>query len=390
MTTFREALSDGVTNGICEILETGRNYFDWVQDIGVPGQGIARIPTDLAYRYLCNREPPALPAPPFIGGQCPVLYSVQVKWDYHINDNPAERSLTDNFQALGPIRGVIHRIEGPNVICKVLGAITASNPSGEYQCFESLGLAAFPGYALRSIRILSVARIDGQPDICGNPAPVPEPPDENYRQRDINITYQDNSQTNIDLTGNFTFGSPTINLRGELTIPVRIDIGDINIPIKGELNINNPEITLDFRNINYGPSSQPNPDNYRSPDDTPPNPPDVPDDVIPPSPDDPEDESRRVIRGVIVTTTEIPEDFGVIFQDLNPDIYIPNLGYINFQIAVGPVTAWTVDLPVKNLRCFIPCEWEGGAISVRGTPRSGVVWILSEVYATEDEVNYAT
>lgn len=390
MNTFREVLTDGIRNGICEVLETGRNYFDWVQDIGVPGQGIARIPTDVAYRYLCNREPPAFPPPPFTSGQCPTLYAVRtvgIARSPQFGELPFDGTIGN---ILGPISNItVGVIPQGSVVLTVTGQPRQTVPDGVYR-YELISGTPGTGLQVESYQIFGPNRQDGQPDNCGSPSPVPEPPDENYRQRDINITYQDNSETNIDLSGSFTFGSPTINLRGELVIPVRIDIGDINIPIKGELNINNPQLNLDFRNINYGPSAQPNPDNYRSPDDTPPNPPDVPDDVLPPSPNDPEDEPRRVIRGVIVTTTETPEDFGVVFQDDNPDIYIPNLGYVNFQIAVGPTTAWTVDLPVKNLRCFIPCEWEGGAIAVRGTPRSGVTWILSEVYATEDEVKFST
>jgi len=99
--------------------------------------------------------------------------------------------------------------------------------------------------------------------------------------------------------------------------------------------------------------------------------PDVPDDVptpiTPPSPIVPEPETRQLLRGVIVTVTNIPDDFGLIFQEGNPDIYIPNLGYVNFLIATGNVLSWSVDLAVKNRRCFIPCPWEGGALRVEGT-----------------------
>jgi len=80
----------------------------------------------------------------------------------------------------------------------------------------------------------------------------------------------------------------------------------------------------------------------------------------------------------------------LIFQEGNPDIYIPNLGYVNFLIATGNVLSWSVDLAVKKRAVSSHARGKGGALRVEGTPRSGVTWQLSPVYAlTDDSVTYS-
>lgn len=93
-----------------------------------------------------------------------------------------------------------------------------------------------------------------------------------------------------------------------------------------------------------------------------------------------------MIIGVLVTTTEINAGTSLtqIFQEeANPDVWAPNLGYVNFLIRVSADKyGWTVDQPVKNRRHLIPCPWPQGAVSVAGTPRPGVSWDLQPIYAT--------
>lgn len=378
MSEFRDVLTNGLRNGICTTLETAGNYFDWTEQIGVPGVPIGRIPTDIAYRMLCNREPPSLPAPPFTGGQCAYEYNVTIYRGLLKNGQPT-RGYPDFYtvKGYGPVQGLYLETLGNGDVAL---RITWASPQ------PALGVAFTAlGEKWESYYISNIARVGGGPDDCGNPPPVTPTPDPGYRTQPITINYTDNSNNPVTINANFSFTGPSINFNGDMTIPVRIDFPDVNIPIKGEFNINNTSLTLDFSNVNYGPTSQPNPDTFRSPDDTPDNPDDVPVPIIPPSPDNPQDESTTIIRGVIVTVTGVPEDFGIIFQDDNPDIYIPNLGYINFFISAGETTAWTSDIAVKNKRNYIECPYQGGALSVAGTPRSGVTWTLSPVYATEDE-----
>lgn len=379
MTSFREILTEEITEGICSILETGGNYFDWVDQYQIPGSDVGRIPIDIGYRMLCNREPPALPGPPFTGGQCTNLrYTVTVYLNAVTTTGAPKPGYPTTTVVLvyGAITGTEVRVTA-GVETMFVTSTTADVYAGNLNV---------PNEHYTEHYIVSAIPQGGVPDTCGNPPPVTPEPDPGYREQPINITYQDNSSTNINLTGNFTFAPPDINIRGELVIPVRIELGGVTIPIKGELNINNPVLNLDFTNVNYPKTTSPNPDCYDSPDDTPDVPPDVPTPVIPPDRNIPEDDTRRIIRAVIVTVTELPDGAGVIYQDDNPDIYIPNLGYVNFQVAIGPSTAWTIDLPVKNKRNLIVCPWDGGAIAVRGTPRAGVEWTLSPVYALEDEV----
>ena len=378
MPEFRDVLTSALRNTICSVLETGGNYFDWLEDLGVPGPGVGRVPTDVAYRMMCNREPPALPAPPFTGGQCAYEYNVTIYRGLLKNGQPT-RGYPDFYtvRGFGPVNGLyLETLTNGDVALRISWA--SAQPA--------LGVAfTSQGEAWVSYYISNIARVGGGPDNCGNPPPVIPTPAPNYRTQPINITYQNNTNNNVTLTGNFTFAGPTINLNGDIIVPVRLNIDGPTLNIKGEYNVNNTSLSLDFTNINYGPGTKPNPDSFRSPDDTPTVPPDVPTPVLPPSPNTPNDNSTRVIRAVIVTVTEIPDEFGVIFQDDNPDIFIPNLGFVNFQVAVGSAVALTVDLPVKNKRNLIVCPWEGGALAVRGTPRSGVEWTLSPVYAIEDD-----
>ena len=85
-------------------------------------------------------------------------------------------------------------------------------------------------------------------------------------------------------------------------------------------------------------------------------------------------------------TTVTDESRGTVIDQLDtPDIIAPNLGFIQFAIAVSNKIGWTVDIPVKNHRFFCECPWIGGAIDVRGTPRAGVEWIITPVYANEEK-----
>jgi hypothetical protein len=182
----------------------------------------------------------------------------------------------------------------------------------------------------------------------------------------------------------------------DIDIAPGVNIGGIPIvvaDVDGTLNIDLPDIgdvTIDVGGIDVNfnredgsdpPSEQPNP--RPIPDDTGTDPSDpIPD---PPSDDppteEPEEQPEEVIRAVLVTVTQPDSTSSIITQEDTPDVYVPDLGLISFRCRVSDsASGWTPDIRVKNLRCFIPCPYDGGAFEVKGTPRVGVEWTLTPVF----------
>jgi len=131
---------------------------------------------------------------------------------------------------------------------------------------------------------INVVRSNGAPDTCGDPPPIIPPPSPTYNDVDIDFTYNDNSSTAIDISGNFTFGAPTLNFNGDISVPVRIDIEGSDTVIDAKLNVNGPLLEFNFGSPNYSPSPSPSPDDYETGPGTPDVPDDVPTPITPPSP----------------------------------------------------------------------------------------------------------
>jgi len=234
--------------------------------------------------------------------------------------------------------------------------------------------------------ITNVVRVDGLPDTCGDPLPPTPTPPQPSDPIDVDVPWTDEDGNDLDITLPVIFAPIRVDINGELIVPFRVSVDPtFNVNFNGSININTGDVSINFKNINTPPKSSPNQDDYGSPDDIPDYPPEVPNSIIPipPQPDEPE--TAQVIRACIVTITDYDSNATVIFQDDNPDIYAPNLGFINFGISINNAIAWTSDIPVKNFRNFIPCPWEGGAIAVRGTPRPGVEWIITPVRLRVEE-----
>lgn len=382
MATFNEQLGESIRNGVCNALGTAGNFEDWLSQFVLGRFNPARPLLDMAYRNLCNREPPPEQEPEFEGGQCLVGYYYSVAFEYNVaasGENWFPGNAT-NYPNGNPVPGPMGNFyNDANTLYWRTG-----DPNNPVIIFSLGGSRPF-NEKIRNWTVTSLFRADGQPDNCGDPPPPVPPPIPDYNQINAPFTYIDNSGNNIDIDLNFTFGSPVINFDGDLTIPVRINIPEVNIPITGNLNINNPKFNINFGDPNYSPTPTPDGSDYDSPEDTPDPPPDVPDPVQPPDPTNPGVETVRTIKAVIVTVTDLGESNSVIAQSDNPDIYIPNLGYVQFLCQIGSRAAWTSDIPIKNRRNLVVCPWEGGAIAVRGTPRAGVDWVLSEVYAKEQQ-----
>lgn len=391
--TFNESLGESLRERFCDALGTINNFNDWFERLPFGASNLTTGIARSAYRNLCNREPPPEPEPPFAGGQCPKRYYVAIDVTYDGDGAPGVQNVSSGTIGnllWGPITSfdIVNAGSSSKLICHCRGS--GSFPSGPTTFeFYSVGYNGSNFLGIQSYNILALTPYDGSPDDCGDPPPVIPPPTPNYNTGNTTITYNDYSNNSVDVDVDFTFGGPVINVDGDLTIPVRINVEGSDIDIGGSFSVNNPEFNFNFGDQNYSPNDSSNGSDYDSPDDTPEPPPDVPNPVLPTNPSNPEVETRRTIRGAIVTVTEYPDDFGFLFQDGNPDIPLPNFGYISFFCQIGSRAAWTIDLPVKNRRNLIECPWTGGAIAVDGTPRPGVSWVISEVYElAEDTVSF--
>lgn len=383
--TFTDEVTNALRNGYCSIVGSYANFLEQnFPAFGIvpnPGLGAAR----LAQRLFCNSEPPDEPPPidpGFTGGQCVgVTYRVTCSITFPFGGSP----VTVNPQRLvtGPITFVgTERVSSTSIrtIIRSSGGSVTTEVDSYSSSEENVDQ-----YTLNSV---SVIRPDGLPDNCGDPDPLPPPPPppppDGFNVIDVDVTYTDNSGNDITVPIVAVFAPVVIAGNGNVFAPVRV-----NVPVDADLNLNGTlNLTTGDINLNFG-------DQNRLPglEDCPPAPPGLPDD-IPDVPDDVPDYSEpdepgvvpTVIRGAIVTVTETGNGVTHVFQGDNPDVYLPRLGNIQFQMEFGRRIAWSEDIPVKNRRQFIRCPWEGGAIAVEGTPAPGVVWEITPVYDFSDRV----
>lgn len=400
MATFREALVNAARNAACSYLDGFGSF------LRLPtsqlGGAIPVLITEMlrqqASRLICNRETPPRDSD-FEGGQCPVLY--KITWTMaadNIISNPPRTDFlgpTDVF-LYGKIGGtrIAPPESGGNLVFGKIIHGTAQNPDARIET----NAGGFDVDSYENIRFtqFDVATADGSPDECGN-AP-PNVPDYNKDDYTFNTDIVYTNNDGVDIT------VPVVGILGQVFIDAD---ANFKIPLTFTFSPNfafNPQFKFDTRidfNLNTGdfvvnppvptgntPPELPPPVDFDFDIDfdngeLPPPPPDVPDPEVPPD----EPGIEPVIRGVVVTTTFIPEgiNVGVLDQNENPDVYFPDLGLVSFLIRTRyGGSAWTTDIKVKNKRQFIECPWTGGAILVRSTPRSGVQFDVRPVYGQPD------
>lgn len=383
MVTFFDSLRNQIRGNFCNFfntLENGLNFLDLLG--GGPALPYAIGAARFGQRLLCNREPEGGTNPPFIGGQCPdVEYDVTV--DFTLTDSTGFTIAGPNtVRVLGPVAGVVIvqpvTPGGENMQLRV-----QARPNTDPSIPFTVVTAASAGAPWEGpFSISNIVRVDGLPDECGDRPPTPTEPSLPSPPILIPVPYDDNDGIPIVIPIVLIYAPIRIDIDGSLVVPFRIQINpDFNVNLNGTLNLGNGNINFNFGSPNYPPSPFPRPDDYDSPDDIPPYPPTVPNSISPTPPVPTLPETKEVIRAVIVTVNTYASDATIIGQDNNPDIYAPNLGFVNFGISSNNAIAWTGDIAVKNFRHFIPCPWEGGAVQVRGTPRPGVTWTLTPVRA---------
>jgi len=380
LATFLEALGDTVRNGFCFLSRTGQDWGLGLEvEAGWRGVDVSLNLLRFAQRLTCNREPDPGLSPPFVGGQCNANYFCGFNFNYQLTDGSPTTVNRSTNPLPGPIGAPSLRFNTGGLVCD----IPTANGVFEVALISNVNQASFIYY---NISDFSVLRADGQPDNCGQPFPVFPPSAPGDRTYGDTITYINNEGDEVELDVTHRYGNVTFNSNGDLYVPVQIELPDepYSFTFMGDLNLSTGGFAPTLNNPNYTRGGNKTPDDY-VPDDTPTVPPDIPEPVTPLPPNIPEEESQSILRAVIVTVTETSETNTEIAQGDNPTIYAPNLGFVSFYISASGQQAWTSDIPVKNKSNFIPCPWEGGALDVAGTPRPGVVWSLTPVYAVAQQ-----
>lgn len=233
-------IADVATDALCNLYYHSPAAFITNDGGGGPIFGAQRALLDTA---CAPRHPlPPLPVPPFDGGQCPVYYNLTTTLTARSsNDGGASFDSASTVVVQGDVRSIYRKDIGEAVssgipggrlaqiicICRNSNASPSSEPAPDgYHSYvlASSNPFAYVGYSS------SFARLDGQPDNCGDPAPV----------------YPPNTVTNNDFrTTNNINVSPTIN------VPVSITVVPTFAPVT---NIFRPELNIDVGGINVNVS----------------------------------------------------------------------------------------------------------------------------------------
>lgn len=390
---LRGSLAGTAKKAVCQALSASEAFGDAVVFAYNSILGTNLNPPNfaaVAKGLLCSEPTPVFPPGTSRpqGAQCPcVAYRIA---GYLSRTTPGAFDLTfANLDIWGPIAGFVPTTNsngrtGYNVLCR--GRTDSA-------CQPSL-VEVPPGAGTGSgdvdqIVLTSVIRLDGGPDDCGTgvfPVPVPLPPTGlPVVLPPVVVVVGPTISPDIRYSPTVILFQPRFDVDLNLTVPFQIntdiDLGPIQFSPTGVLNLNTGDVTFNFQN--GGPPSLPPgvgdcedlPDPVRP---VPPRPP-----TSRPKPNDPDVEESDVISAVQVTVESVSpgNKASVIFQVANPDIYAPNLGFVQF-FAVdedGNELGWSADIPVKNTFQLIPCPFPDGAKAVAGTPQPGVRWELTPV-----------
>lgn len=196
-----------------------------------PGSSALIPPALIAATWLwshCQTGPrPVYPASAFTGGQCSTNYAIQYR-------NPQSNQWADFFDSgmRGPITNIQEFPTPPN---GGSGRFLMTNYTGFTKEYLTPNFGGYNNY-LFPYRLI---REDGQPDNCGNPAPVPpEAPDTPAPIQNYNITL---NFSDGDFTVPISIGpfQPQFNL-GPVIIPLYLNGMPINVDVNFDVNIGFP------------------------------------------------------------------------------------------------------------------------------------------------------
>lgn len=378
--SFRDEIVGTVRDAACFVLGQIENAVEFLGSAARPEDNGIPYPGLFGYRLLCNREPPSIPPSPFTGGQCDTLYDVAYSLNLDDVNTPGGSANGFPLNAIqpnvpGPIGGIQWRsLEGGSTYQAVI-----LHGEGETVVYTVSPNAFENGLRIDYAIVTGVNRVDGLPDDCGNPPPSIGPPPEGGNQVDRDITYTDVNNIDITIPVTITFAPAFVNGDLSLSIPFQINSDvDFSVNLAGALNLSTGDVDLSFSpsfNVpGLGNGCEPKPVTDEDP-------PPIPDGVPQPEPPTNPDAVPARIIGVIVTSDLDNVNATQIFQESNPDVFAPRLGNIAFYLDIAGKRAWTVDIPIRNLRQYVDCPYSQGAVAVSGTPAPGVSWTLTPIYA---------
>lgn len=382
---FRQALSEAVRQVFCSSLQAGDEFWGRIGAPGTLGAPGFRLRGSLGYRLFCNREPPPLPpaapgAPPGTGNCDGVCYSYEVQVS---GDFPG--TLTSSGRLIGPVGGLraVPLAGGARaeVFCRGTSPNSSVCPAPGALGWYPVGIGGTNVLPPSVITFTSLVRADNQPDTCGSPSPIVPSPDSPPPPIPLPVDYEDDDGDPVSIPFTIQFAIPFVFINGQLNVPFRITAPvEFNVPIDGTINLETGDINFNFGGGSGGGGGSCNPrppQDFDSPEPAPLPPPGT---EAPPV-DLPGDDSRlkEVILGAIVTTQDQSGKVTIINQDSNPNLYIPRVANLQFAVQIGRSISWTERVNITNLRQFVPCPWQGGAVDVRVDPEPGFSSVVTPV-----------
>lgn len=372
MSNFLDAAGQAARSGVCSLLGLPNYVNDMIERVGFPAYNNPLVAIPNFWRNaLCDTPPPNPNPSPFAGGQCEIFYNVSYRFIFTRNSDNQQFDISGERVGL---RGPISQSTGQVAEQFVLIANTSD------QGAVVLTGANNQTNTINEARILSVTPTNPSDiDNCGDPNPEYEDLEPGDTTFNTNITFNNALGVAVIIPVVFVYARAQILANGQLIIPFTLNLsGGVafqgSVSLDGTVNFNfvpsgSGTAPKDGRKCDCGDISLPDGEVEEDPTDS-------------DQPDQPDRDETKVIKGVLVTVTQISDiKATAIAQDENPDIYAPSLGYVNFLCRIGRTSGgWTVDLPVKNRRCLIQCPWDDGAVEVRGTPQPGVTWVLTPIY----------
>jgi hypothetical protein len=353
MGTFKEAVGSAVKTAVCTALQSSPNAVALLRRVGLEDNPLRRTVNEFR-RVLCsNPNPITIPPSGGPGGRCTTDYVVTYGYSGFSNFLGRIETVEGvNSQVPGPVGGIRAQIGpgGSGLDVFIVGS------DGDIARLGVGGSWSPPVEA----HISSVRRADNLPDNCGD-----RPSDNDKEPTPIvintDISYTDNSNNSVTENGAIKIFAPILNLNGELSFPININLGGVDLT--GELNLNGDftfSPTFDFPVGDEDPTK-------------------IPPGIGPRPPA----KMRKVIIGAkVYVKSNNGFKVGTIQQGENPNILIPRAGSIQFLVSAGKGAAWTEDIDVKTAVAWIPCPPPGIAVQVAGTPAIGVTWEINPVYRT--------
>lgn len=356
MPSFLESATGFLKGKVCEALNTIGDAFTLAANVTAEPLNRLNVANGLG-ALLCDLPTDNLQAaePPFTGGQCPGV-NYRINWSWSAPGFNSGPQTADRVGPLGFSRAGTGSLDcGPGG--GTYNVYTVTEATGN----APVSLAAGCDAVLNN---LTVERLDGQPDNCGDPPGEYPTPGDTYNFGG-DITYEGDDNTNITVPVVGVFAPIYVDVDGSLRIPVNIDVGGVELT--GNLTIS-PEFTVNLRpkGITSGPGEPDDPELG-------PGQPGVP------VPEDEPDVDRIIGVLVFSTLTSNVENSTGFASVGGPTFHVPRLGSVQFAVKTGNSIGWTSDLDVKNLECYIPCPAPQGAIAVRVTPITGVTRTFTPV-----------